>query len=118
FDVPDKRRHPEKAEVDLVTVDDFAVARLILEPGWGWSESAKPLEKTHPCQHNHLGFWVSGTLEVETADGARSTIHANDTYALPAGHDEWVVGPEPFCPAEFRGAASFGRPSRGVHARM
>lgn len=118
FDVPDRKRHPEKAEVDLVTVDDFSVARLILEPGWRWSESAKPMEKTDTCQHNHLGYCISGTLEVETADGVRSTIHANDTYTLPPGHDEWVVGSEPFIAVEFLGAASFGRPSHGLHARM
>lgn len=119
FDVPDKKRCPDKAEFDLVTVNDYSVARLILNPGWRWSESSKPFEKTDFCQHNHLGFCVSGVMEVETSDGVRSTIHANDTYTLPPGHDEWVVGSEPFIAVEFLGAASFGRPaSRGVHARI
>jgi hypothetical protein len=119
FDEPDKKRCPDKAEFDLVTVNDYSVARLILNPGWRWSESSQPFEKTDFCQHSHLGFCVSGVLEVETADGVRSTIHANDTYTLPPGHDEWVVGSEPFIAVEFLGAASFGRPSsRGVHARI
>ncbi len=118
FDLPDKKRCPDKAEFDLVTVNDYSVARLILNPGWRWSESSKPFEKTDFCQHNHLGFCVSGVLEVETADGVRSTIRANDTYTLPPGHDEWVVGTEPFVAVEFLGAASFGRRSgRGMHAR-
>lgn len=118
FDVPDKKRCPDKAEFDLVTVNDYSVARLILDPGWRWSECVKPFEKTDFCQHNHFGFCVSGVMEVETSDGVHSTIHANDTYTLPPGHDEWVVGPEPFVAVEFLGAASFGRPSRGVHARI
>jgi hypothetical protein len=119
FDVPDKKRCPEKAEFDLVTVNDYSVARLILEPGWRWSECIKPLEKTPFCEHNHLGFCVSGVMEVETAEGLRSTIRANDTYTLPPGHDEWVVGSEPFVAVEFLGAASFGRPtSHGLHARI
>lgn len=119
FDVPDKKRCPDKAEFDLVTVNDYSVTRLILNPGWRWSESIKPLEKTDFCQHNHLGFCVSGVLEVETSDGGRSMIRANDTYTLPPGHDEWVVGNEPFIAVEFLGAASFGRPaSHGVHARI
>ncbi|QCO98776.1 cupin [Arthrobacter sp. 24S4-2] len=118
FDVPDKKHCPDKAEFDLVTVNDYSVARLILNPGWRWSESSKPFEKTDFCLHNHLGFCVSGVLEVETADGVRSTIRANDTYTLPPGHDEWVVGTEPFVAVEFLGAASFGRRSgRGMHAR-
>ncbi len=92
FDVPDKKRCPDNAEFDLVTVNDYSVARLILGPGWRWSESIRPLEQTELCQHHHLGFCISGVMEVESSDGLRSTIHANDTYAIPPGHDEWVVG--------------------------
>ena len=61
------------------------------------------------CQHHHLGFCVSGVHGVETSEGLHSTIRANDTYTIPPGHDEWVVGPEPFVAVEFLGAASFGR---------
>jgi hypothetical protein len=119
FDVPDKKRYPDKAEVDLVSVNDYSVARLILAPGWRWSVCSKHTEKTDFCEHNHLGFCVSGVLEIATPEGVRSTIHANDTYAIPPGHDEWVVGSEPFVAVEFLGAASFGRPvSRGQHARI
>ena len=119
FDEPDKKRCPDKAEVDLVSVNDFSVARLILAPSWRWSECTKPTEQTPFCQHNHLGFCLSGVMEVETPEGARSFIRANDTYAIPPGHDEWVVGSEPFVAVEFLGAASFGRPvSRGLHARI
>jgi hypothetical protein len=117
FDDPDRKRCPDKAEFDLVTVDDHSVARLILAPGWRWSVSVKPTELTAFCEHHHLGYCISGQLEVETDDGVRSTIRANDTYALPPGHDEWVVGDEPFVAVEFLGAASLGRPrSFGMHA--
>jgi hypothetical protein len=119
FDVPDKKRYPDKAQVDLVSVNDYSVARLILAPGWRWSENSQPTEKTEFCQHNHLGFCISGTLEIATPDGLVKTIRANDTYAIPPGHDEWVVGSEPFVAVEFLGAASFGRPSsHGQHARI
>jgi hypothetical protein len=119
FDAPDKKRCPDKAEFDLVSVNDYSVARLILDPGWRWSECLKAFEETVLCQHHHLGFCVSGMMEVESSDGLRSTIRANDTYAIPPGHDEWVVGPESFVAVEFLGAASFvRRSSRGVHARI
>ncbi|HET6242601.1 MAG TPA: cupin, partial [Arthrobacter sp.] len=49
FDAPDKKRCPDKAEFDLVTVNDYSVARLILGPGWRWSECIKPLEQTDFC---------------------------------------------------------------------
>ena len=119
FDAPDKKRCPDKAEFDLVNVNDYSVARLILGPGWRWSESSKPSEATELCQHHHLGFCVSGTMEVESSGGLRSTIHANDTYAIPPGHDEWVVGQDSFVAVEFLGAASLGRrSSQGVHAKI
>ena len=119
FDVPDRKRCPDKAEFDLVSVNDYSVARLILGPGWRWSDYIRPFEKTDLCQHHHLGFCISGVMEVETIEGLRSTIHANDTYAIPPGHDEWVVGSEPFVAVEFLGAASFGRRSgRGMHAKV
>ncbi len=119
FDVPDKKRCPDKAEFDLVTVNDYSVARLILGPGWRWSECSRPVEQTELCQHHHLGFCISGTMEVASSEGLRSMIHANDTYAIPPGHDEWVVGSAPFVAVEFLGAASYGRrSSRGMHARF
>jgi hypothetical protein len=71
------------------------------------------------CAPGARGYCISGVLEIETAGGARSTIVANDTYALPPGHDEWVVGDQPFVAVEFLGAASLGRPrSHGMHALM
>ena len=119
FDAPDRKRCPDKAEFDLVNVNDYTVARLTLGPGWRWSVDVRDVEQTDSCQHHHLGFCISGELELETADGLRRTIHANDTYAIPPGHDEWVAGAEPFVAVEFLGAASFGRrSSRGAHARM
>lgn len=119
LDLPDKKRCPDKAEFDVVTVNDHSVARLILGPGWRWSESSRPVEQTELCQHHHLGFCIAGELEVESAEGIHITIRANDTYAVPPGHDEWVLGSAPFVAVEFLGAASYGRRgSRGLHARL
>ena len=119
FDVPDKKRCPDNAVFDLVTVNDHSVARLTLGPGWRWSESIRGFEQTGLCQHHHLGFCISGEMAVESAEGLRTTIHANDTYAIPPGHDEWVVGSAAFVAVEFLGAASYGRrSSRGVHALL
>ena len=119
FDVPDKKRCPANAEFDLVSVNDYTVARLILGPGWRWSGSSKETEQTELCQHHHLGYCISGEMAVESTGGLRTTIRANDTYAIPPGHDEWVVGSAAFVAVEFLGAASYGRRgSRGVHARI
>lgn len=119
FDAPDKKRCQEKAEFDLVSVNDYSVVRLVLQPGWRWSESATDPGEAGLCQHHHLGFCVSGMMEVQSPGGQRSVLRANDTYAIPPGHDEWVPGPEPFVAVEFLGAASFGRRSgQGMHAKI
>ncbi len=73
FDLPDKKRCPDNAEFDLVTVNDYSVARLILGPGWRWSESIRPFEQTELCEHHHLGFCISGVMEVESV--RRAALH-------------------------------------------
>ena len=49
FDAPDKKRCPDKAEFDLVSVNDYSVARLILGPGWRWSECHQTLRGDRRC---------------------------------------------------------------------
>jgi quercetin dioxygenase-like cupin family protein len=110
-DAPDEKRRPDKTEVDLVTVGDYTIGRFTFAPGWRWSECIKPVVKTDSCQSNHVGFCVSGSLEVETADGARVTIHGGDSYTIPPNHDAWVVGDHPFVGVEFLSAASYAKPS-------
>jgi len=110
-DSPDEARRPTKSEIDVVTVDDYTIARFTFEPGWRWSESIKPIAKTDSCQNNHVGYCVSGSLEVHTSDGGTATISAGDSYAVPPGHDAWVVGDEPFVGLEFLSAASYAKPA-------
>lgn len=108
---PDEKRTPDKSEIDLVTVGDYTIGRFSFEPGWRWSEAIKPVVKTESCQNNHVGFCVSGTLEVQTTDGAKATITAGDSYTIPPGHDAWVVGDERFVGVEFLSAATYAAPA-------
>ncbi len=109
---PDEKRRPPMTEVDVVTVDDYTIGRLTFEPGWRWSECIKPIANTESCQNNHLGFCVSGSLEVQTTDGTKATITAGDSYAIPPGHDAWVMGDEPFVGLEFMSAAAYAVPAK------
>lgn len=110
LDNPDERRFPPKTEVDVVRVDDFTLARITFEPGWRWSENIKPVVHTESCQLNHVGICLAGTLEVVTDDGERAKITAGDSYAIPPGHDAWVVGDEPVVGFEFLSATEYGKP--------
>lgn len=108
-DTPDEKRRPDKTEVDIVTVGDYTIGRFTFAPGWRWSECIKPVVKTESCQSNHVGFCVAGSMEVQMADGAKSSIKAGDSYTIPAGHESWIVGDQPFVGVEFLSAATFAK---------
>jgi class 3 adenylate cyclase len=50
---------------------------------------------------HHLGYAISGTLHVELEGGQTLDIEGGAVYEIPAGHDAWVVGPEPFVTLEW-----------------
>ena len=108
-DSPDERRTPDKTTVDLNTLGDYTVGRFRFEPGWRWSECIKPVVHTDSCQVNHVGYCISGSLEVTTNDGATATVTAGDSYAIPPGHDAHVVGNEPFIGLELVGGPDYAK---------
>ncbi|NKX52650.1 cupin domain-containing protein, partial [Arthrobacter deserti] len=73
----------------------------------------KPVVNTGSCQSHHVGYCISGSIEVEMADGTRATIKAGDSYAIPAGHDARVEGDEQFRAVEFLSAATYAKYSEG-----
>ena len=108
-DEPDESRRPEKSQIDVVTVGDYTIGRFTFEPGWRWSDCIKPVAKTESCQNNHVGYCVSGSLEVRLESGETVTLTPGDSYTIPPGHDAWVVGDEAFVGLEFVSAAGFGK---------
>jgi ketosteroid isomerase-like protein len=71
-----------------------AVLRGVFEPGWRWSADIAPIAGTASCQTRHLGYVVSGRMQVKLEDGREAVIEAGDLFDLPAGHDAWVLGDE------------------------
>jgi hypothetical protein len=74
---------------------------------WRWSEHVEPLVGTDLCQTEHLGLVVSGRCAVKMADGSETTISPGDLFAIPPGHDSWVVGDEPYVSLHFGGAETY-----------
>src|SRR5215216_14211 len=95
LDSPDETRTFENGNVGVVTLGDFTASRLVLEPGWRWSENVKPIAGTDSCQVLHTGYQVSGRLHVRLEDGTEEEIGPGEAYVIPPGHDAWVVGDEP-----------------------
>src|SRR5438876_526451 len=94
--------------MDVVDLDETAVGRMILKPGWRWSTDVAPKMGTSTCQVRHLGAAVSGHLHVLVEDGSEMDIQAGDVYEIPPGHDGWVVGDVPWEAVEFASARVFG----------
>ena len=109
FDNPDETRTFEKGSLDLVDVAGAQIGRLVLEPGWRWSDHVKPLAGTEWCEAPHFQYHVSGTLRIQMADGTELDAVAGDVTALPSGHDAWVVGDEPAVVVDWWGATDYAK---------
>src|SRR5829696_9171454 len=96
LDTPDETRDFQQGEMQTATIKDFKVARLLLQPGWKWSEHVKPLAQTDSCQVRHTGYVISGQMKVVTDDRTEMDLAPGDAYVIEPGHDAWVVGNEPF----------------------
>jgi quercetin dioxygenase-like cupin family protein len=98
---PDETRTFDNGKLDVVKLDRATVGLAELQPGWRWSDHIKPIAGTESCQGNHLGYVISGHLHVVMDDGAEAELSPGDAYAIPPGHDAWVVGDEPLRAVEF-----------------
>jgi len=96
LDTPDETRDFQQGEMQTATIKDFKVARLLLQPGWKWSEHVKPLAQTDSCQVRHTGYVISGQMRVVMDDRTETELGPGDAYVIEPGHDAWVVGDEPF----------------------
>ena len=95
LDSPDETRTFENGKAQVVALGDFTASRLVLEPGWRWSENVKPIAGTDSCQVLHTGYQVSGRLHIRMEDGTEAEVGPGEAYVVPSGHDAWVVGDEP-----------------------
>ncbi len=109
FAVPDDVRTFPQGRLELVSIGGSEIGRLVLEPGWRWSEHVKPVAGTELCEAPHFQYHVSGTLRIRTADGTEFDAVPGQVTSLPSGHDAWVVGSDPVVVVDWYGASSYAR---------
>ena len=109
FDDPDEARTFELGRFDLLAVAGSTLGRASYEPGWRWSTHVGAASGDELCDVEHLGVVLSGRAEVRMADGRELTMGAGDVFAIPAGHDSWVVGDEPYVSLHLMGASDYAR---------
>ena len=118
FSKPDQVRQFPAGHCDIVTLDEMSVGRFVFLPGWRWSKDVAPIAGTKSCQFRHLGYTISGSLEVLMDDGTTMIIGPGEAYEIPPGHDAWVVGDETWCSVEFASAHTYGVPPADLGERV
>ena len=109
FSAPDETRTFPNGKVELLNIGGGSVGRLVLEPGWRWSQDVKPLAGTELCEAPHFQYQVSGRLHVVMGDGTEFDLTPGDVSTLPSGHDAWVVGDEPVVLVDWYGASNYAK---------
>lgn len=109
FSKPDEVREFPKGRVEIINVGDSTFGRAVFEPGWRWSESVKPIAKTHSCEAAHVNYHISGELMVVMDDGTKIHCKPGDLAVIAPGHDAWVIGNEPAVIIDFQGMKDYAR---------
>ena len=110
FAEPDEVRPFECGRAEILRIGGTEIGRLVLSPGWRWSEHVKPIAGTELCEAPHFQYHVSGELGIRMADGTELVARPGDVTSLPEGHDAWVVGDEPVVVVDWWGASNYAKP--------
>ena len=107
FDAPDETRTFERGRFEVVRLGGVTLGRASYEPGWRWSEHVGRAPGERSCQVEHVGLVVAGRAKVLMDDGREIEMGPGDLFAVPPGHDSWVVGDEPYVSLHFMGADEY-----------
>jgi class 3 adenylate cyclase len=118
FGEPDSVREVPFGHLETYDMGEIRIGRSTLQPGWRWSESIKPISKTELCEYHHIGVCLSGRMRIQTREGAELTVEAGQFYEIPAGHEAWVEGDEPYVNLEWQPSVAFGQSEGGDFDRI
>ena len=109
FADPDEVRDFPNGKAEIVKIGGAEIGRLVLQPGWRWSNDVKPIAGTDSCTAPHVQYHVSGQLAIRMDDGTELVARPGDVTSLPEGHDAWVVGDEPVVVVDWFGASNYAK---------
>jgi hypothetical protein len=105
----DEVREFPNGRAEIVSAGGAEIGRLVLQPGWRWSNDVKPIAKTSSCEAPHFQYHVQGQLGILMDDGTEFVAGPGDITSLPSGHDAWVIGDEPVVVVDWFGASSYAK---------
>jgi class 3 adenylate cyclase len=103
---PDEHGEYEHGTADIVDLGDMTVGRIVVEPGWRWSEHLRPIVGGEWCEVRHAGVILAGRFGYTFEDGTTLEVGPDDVFDVPAGHDGYTVGDETCVMLEWSGARS------------
>jgi quercetin dioxygenase-like cupin family protein len=106
---PAETREFSLGRFELYRIGGREIGRAVYAPGWRWSEHLRPIAGTDLCEIGHLGFVVSGSAGVRMADGTEVVLEAGDFFAIPPGHDSWVIGEQEYVSLHLLHAEAYAR---------
>jgi quercetin dioxygenase-like cupin family protein len=106
---PVETRHFEHGRFELYRIAGREIGRAIYAPGWRWTEHVSPIAGTPLCEVEHVGYVLSGSVGVKMADGTEHVLAAGDFFAIPPGHDSWVIGDAEYVSLHLLGADAYAR---------
>jgi class 3 adenylate cyclase len=118
FGGPDEVRPFPNGVVEIIHLDEIAVSRFTFQPGWQWSRDVAPIAGTKSCQHRHVGYTMSGRLDVRMDDGTTLSIGPGEAYEIPPGHVAWVEGDVPWESVEFTSGHAYGKSPEDMGERV
>jgi class 3 adenylate cyclase/quercetin dioxygenase-like cupin family protein len=113
FSDPDETLDLTKGSAATVRIGELVVGRLVLEPGYRYSEHTGPTAGTASCQFHHIGLGISGAARFRMDDGTEFDVRAGDIFDIPPGHDTWVLGDQPAVSFIWGGWRGWGKPPVG-----
>jgi quercetin dioxygenase-like cupin family protein len=108
---PSEVREFPYGQLELFHIAGQVIGRATYQPGWRWTQHVGPTAGTKLCEVEHLGLVVSGRAALRMADGTERVLEPGDLFAIPPGHDSWVVGDEPYTSLHLLGADSYTLPA-------
>ena len=116
-DADDVREVP-LGRLETYDLGELRLGRAILQPGWRWSDSIRPIARTELCEAHHFGVCVGGSSRVRLREGAELAIEAGQFYEIPPGHDTWVTSDEPYVTIEWSPSMAFVHSEGGAFDRV
>jgi class 3 adenylate cyclase len=118
FDDPDEVIEVDKVRSEIISLGGVSLAHDFHEPGWRWSEHIRPVVGTEWCESRHVGYVLKGHLRIMMKDGTEFDCRPGDLMDIPAGHDGWILGDEPFESLAWMGGTTWLSPLHTLKERV